>query len=321
MNSYFLRVSFVVVMLAASLPISAMRSFGQTGAQPPPPTDVAVTTKDNVQLKLTYFPSTAGQDAVPVIMLHDYNETRAVFTPLALALQNPPEPEAASQPKIAPRAVITVDLRGHGDSKNAIAPDGTPVELDASRLKPADLEAMILFDMEAVRSFLVQQNDVGALNLNKLCVLGSGMGANVAVIWAARDWAMPPLAVRKQGQDVKALVLLSPRWNYDGLLLTNAMKFAPIQRQLAILLAYGAEDREVRKDAENMHKIFAKYHPEPPPDQAQRQQDLVMIAEKTNLQGTKLLNNSDSTLGLRIAGFIEANLGKKPIPWLQRKKQ
>jgi pimeloyl-ACP methyl ester carboxylesterase len=313
------RFAALYALYTVSLLFVPLVALAQSPGQPPPPTDLLVTTKDNMQLKLTYFPSTAGQEAIPVVMLHDFNETRAVFNPLALALQNPPEPTAASQAKIAPRAVVTVDLRGHGDSKAGTAPDGTPVELDANRLKPADFEAMALFDMEAVRTFLVQQNDAGALNLNKLCIVGSGMGANVAMLWAARDWATPPLPVRKQGQDVKALVLLSPRWNYNGLNLMGAMKFPPVQRQLAIFLAFGAADRDVLKDGENMRKIFARFHPEPQPDQAQQQQDLVLVAPKTNLQGTKLLTAQEFNLGLRIAGFIEANLGRKSYPWVQRK--
>jgi pimeloyl-ACP methyl ester carboxylesterase len=287
--------------------------------QSPPPVDQVLRTKDNVQLKITYYPSPAGQDAVPVVMLHDYNETRAVFAPLATFLQNPPLPQAASQPKIAPRAVITVDLRGHGESKAALAPDGSTVELAPHRLRPADFEAMAQFDMEAVRSFLVQQNDAGALNLNKLCIVGSGMGANVALLWAARDWATPPLPTRKQGQDVKALVLLSPRWNYNGLMVAAAMKFPPIQRQVSILLAYGSGDRDVVKDDENMQKIWAKFHPAPPPDKAQQIQDFVVITPKTNLQATKLLNSEDFGLGPRIASFIEAQVGSKAFPWVARK--
>jgi pimeloyl-ACP methyl ester carboxylesterase len=314
------RLSFwlVVALSASSVLCPRAPVYGQSG-EAPPPVDQVVRTKDNVQLTLTYYPSTAGRDAVPVVMLHDFNETRAVFAPLALALQNPPIPEAASQPKIEPRAVITVDLRGHGDSKAAIAPDGSPVELTPNRLRPADFEAMVLLDMEAVRSFLVQQNDAGALNLNKLTIVGSGMGANVALLWAAKDWATPPLPTRKQGQDVKALALLSPRWNYNGLMLANAMKFPPIQRRISILLAYGTGDRDVVKDAENMQKTWSRFHPAPPPDKAQQIQDFVVLSPKTNLQGTKLLNSEDFGVGPRIASFIEAQVARKPFPWVQRK--
>src|SRR5215212_6328454 len=108
------------------------------GQRVPPPTAVALTTKDGVQLKVTYYPSAAGQDAVPVIMLHDFAETRAVFNPLALALQNPRPPESPTTPKLASRAVVTVDLRGHGDSKTAFASDGSAVELDATHFQLED---------------------------------------------------------------------------------------------------------------------------------------------------------------------------------------
>ena len=45
---------------------------------------------------------------------------------------------------------------------------------------------MSLMDMEAVRSFLVGKNDKEELNLNRLCIVGLGMGATVAVNWAAK---------------------------------------------------------------------------------------------------------------------------------------
>jgi len=286
----------------------------------PPPTVHSLTTKDRVQLKITYYGSNAGQQAVPVIMLHDFNETRAVFERLALALQIPPEPEEApaAAPPIESRAVVTVDLRGHGESKTAFAPDGTALEVDAARFQMEDFQAMVLQDLEAVRSFLVEQNDAGMLNLNKLCVVGSGMGANVGVLWAARDWATPPLPVRKQGQDVKALVLVSPRWRDRGLILRDAFKFPPIQRQLSVLLAYGAADRAVAEDGENIEKILARFHPEPPADQVQERKDFFVYKPQTRLQGTNLLK--EFGLGPRIASFIEARLGSKDFPYVQRKK-
>ncbi|MBA3482191.1 MAG: alpha/beta fold hydrolase [Pirellulales bacterium] len=286
----------------------------------PPPQQVALTTKDGVQLKITYYPSNAGQNAVPIVMLHDFSETRAVFDPLAKALQNPRPPESPTAPRVASRAVVTVDLRGHGGSKTALAPDGSALELNAARFELEDFQAMVAFDMEAVRSFLVEQNDAGMLNLNSLGVVGSGMGANVAVMWAARDWATPPLAARKQGQDVKALVLLSPRWNYRGLELRDAMQFPPVQQELSVLLAYGRADRQITKDCENIRKIFARYHPEPPADLVQTQKDFFVYEPDTALQGTKLLNSREFGMGPRIASFFEARLGSREFPWIQRKK-
>jgi pimeloyl-ACP methyl ester carboxylesterase len=221
---------------------------------------------------------------------------------------------------MAPRAVITVDLRGHGESKTAVSTNGSTAELDATRFQVADYQAMVVQDMEAVRSFLVEQNDAGNLNLNKLCVVGSGMGANVALLWAARDWATPPLAVRKQGQDVKALVLLSPRWNYRGLILRDAMKFPPVQQRLSVFLAYGSADRIFARDGENLRKIFERNHPEPPPDQVQQRKDFFVYDPDTMLQGTKLLNSREFAMGPKIASFIEARLGSSTFPWVQRKR-
>jgi pimeloyl-ACP methyl ester carboxylesterase len=286
----------------------------------PPPTDVTLTTKDGVQLKITYFPSSAGQNAVPVVMLHDIGETRAVFNPLASALHNPRQPESPSAQKMESRAVITVDLRGHGQSKMATAPDGESLELDAARFELTDFQSMVSQDMETVRSFLVEQNDAGMLNLNKLCIVGSGLGANVALLWSARDWATPNLPVRKQGQDVKALVLLSPHWNYRGLILRDAMKFPPVQKQLSIFLAYGRADRRTASDIENIRRIFERNHPQPPADQAQQLQDFFVYDPDTMLQGSKLLNSREFGMGPKIVSFVEARLGSPNFPWLQRKR-
>lgn len=284
------------------------------------PLDYSLTTKDGVQLKITYFPSTAGPQAVPVIMLHDFNETRAVYTPLATMLQVPPPELAATLPPGAPmqgRAVVTVDLRGHGESKAAF--DGeNMVELDASHFRLEDFEDMVLYDMEAVRSFLVDQNDQGKLNLNKLCIVGAGMGANVALAFAARDWSIPSLAARKQGQDVKALVLLSPRKNYKGLSSIEPLKFPPVQQRLAIYLAYGSADPKVTQDCKGIAKIFERYHPEPTAEQAANLKDYFVFAPTTPRQGTELLTVEEFGQAPRIAGFIEMRLGRKDYPHFNR---
>jgi pimeloyl-ACP methyl ester carboxylesterase len=309
----------MTAVLMAALPLAAFAAAQSSSQRPKPPTELALTTKDGVQLKITYYPSSAGHDAVPVVMLHDFGETRAVFNPLAVALQTPRPREVGTDPNTS-RAVVTVDLRGHGESKLAVDRDGSTVELDATRFALEDFQAMVALDMEAVRSFLVEQNDTGMLNLNKLCIVGSGMGANVAVLWAARDWAAPPLPVRKQGQDVKALVLLSPQWNFRGLILRDAMKFPPVQQEISVFLAYGLADRKIAADSENMRKVWDRYHPEPPADQVQERKDFFVYDPDTRLQGTKLLNSPQFTMGPKIANFIEARVGNRNFPWVQRKK-
>lgn len=320
MTSFCVRRALVLAACCAYSLAQAVTAAAQAPGRIPPPQQVALTTKDGVQLKITYYPSNAGQNAVPIVMLHDFSETRAVFDPLAKALQNPRPPESPTAPRTASRAVVTVDLRGHGGSKTAMARDGSALELNAARFELEDFQSMVAFDMEAVRSFLVEQNDAGMLNLNKVGVVGSGMGANVAVMWAARDWATPPLAARKQGQDVKALVLLSPRWNYRGLELRDAMQFPAVQQELSVFLAYGRADRRIAKDCENIRKIFARYHPEPPADLVQTQKDFFVYEPDTALQGTKLLNSREFGMGPRIASFFEARLGSQEFPWIQRKK-
>ena len=44
-----------------------------------PPEEVVLTTKDNVRLGATYYPSSLGREAVPIVLLHDYKEGRTVF--------------------------------------------------------------------------------------------------------------------------------------------------------------------------------------------------------------------------------------------------
>ena len=285
----------------------------------PKPKDIALTTKDGVQLKGTFYPSTEGsrEKIVPVVLLHDYKETRAVYDDLARQLQAAPLNDSTK----APRAVLTIDFRGHGESKTATTIQGNTVELDAANFRNPDFEAMVRFDMEAVRGFLVDKNNSGQLNLNQLCLVGSGMGANVAVLWTATDWSMPPLPRLKQGQDVKALVLVSPRWKYRGLPLLQAIKHPAVQREISIFLAYGEKDRKVAKDAENIYQNFERFHPEPPRDKIAELKDLYRVGVPTTLQGTELLTKRQFDLAPLVDIFIERRLGSKDFTWINRTVQ
>ncbi len=285
------------------------------------PEVISLVTKDGVQLKLSYFPSTRRKGApdakqvTPVVLLHDYKGTRAVFNSLARQLQAPAE----GNTKRPSFAAITVDLRAHGDSTRQILPGGRAIDLDPSKLRRDDYLAMAALDMEAVRSFLVGKNDEGELNLNKLCLVGSGMGANVAANWALQDWTAPPLAVGKQGQDVKAIVLISPRWSHSGLSFQAPMRFRPLKENVAWLLMYGAEDAKVRADVARIHKQLARFHPEPEDAARRAPNSLHMVELPSKLQADTLLRQSGAAVEEQIVNYLVALVANSQQPWISRR--
>jgi pimeloyl-ACP methyl ester carboxylesterase len=286
----------------------------------PAPQVVPLQTRDGVQLKVTYYPSKHGKGTVqakqvtPVVLLHDYKETRATFASLATQLQGPSEGE----PERPSFAVVAVDLRAHGDSTKQVFPDGSQVDLDAARLGKHDFLAMSALDMEAVRGLLVVKNDAGELNLNKLCLVGAGMGANVAALWAAEDWAAPPLAVGKQGQDVKAMVLVSPRWTFNGLSMQPPMRFRPLKQFVAWMLLYGEEDVRVKADINRIKRQLEPLHPSGDVADANQPQSLVVVGLQSKLQGGTLIAKGGPPIENQIIRFLTENVAQKDQPWFTR---
>ena len=279
---------------------------------------VPLTTRDGVQLKISYFPGTArkgslkAKQTTPVVFLHDYKGSRAVFTSLVQKLQAMEKAEV-DRPSFA---AVTVDLRAHGES-NRVA-NNPQIELDASKLNKNDYLAMASNDMDAVRSFLVQKNDEGELNLNKLCLVGSGMGANVAAIWALTDWSYPPLAVGKQGQDVKAVVMISPRWSYNGLLMQLPMKSLVLKRRVAWMIVYGDKDSDFKTDATKLDRQLEKYHPATDDTGARRTRGFNLLNLNTRLQGDSLLTQMGESVDDQIVKFLTENVADTQQPWLSR---
>jgi pimeloyl-ACP methyl ester carboxylesterase len=306
--SFFAR---LIVLGCLLLPTSG--AWAQSRARVAPPEDVLLTTKDGVTLAATYYKSSKGRDAVPIVMLHDHKEQRTIFNALASALQAP------SDERVQSHAVLTVDLRGHGGSTLAVDGNGEAVEIDAAKLRAVDFEDMVTYDMEAVRRFFVDRNDAQELNLNKLVLVGAGMGANVAMIWAGVDWDAPPLPQRKQGQDVKALVLSSPNWRQKGLPLVNAVKHPAVREALSVMLVYGSQDSKAKESAETIYKNFLKFHPEPPIDRVRELKDLFDYPLPTTLQGSKLLVDPQFNMLPNLDNFLKFRVVDQQFPWVQRR--
>ena len=171
-------------------------AFAQAAKEPPASEDKTLTTEDNFDLKASYFKSNGGKDAAVVVLLHGKRGQRRLWTGVATQLQ-----------KSYDFAVLTVDLRGHGDSAFK----------KKTELKKTDYEAMVAMDMKAIKEFLFEEHQKGQLNMAKTGIVGCDFSAAVAIAFAEIDWNEEPYDDNPnadqrtpRGQDVQALVLVSP---------------------------------------------------------------------------------------------------------------
>lgn len=281
---------------------------------PTEPQDVELVASDGVLLAGTYYPADkASRDTPVVVMLADLDESPIVFDRLAFRLQMP-----GADAERRPMAALAIALRGQGDSTRVRLPDGTIADRRGAKVTPADTAAMVKTDMEAVRRFLVDKNDSGELNLNRLGYVGVGFGALVAANAAAVDWAVPNLDRGKQGRDVKALVLVSPPWKQLGLDMLSPIRQPGVQTQVAVMLTYGRDDSKAQQNASRIVvqlergrlKLADEENPTAP---------VIDRPGRSKLQGSAWLKQAGPTGEEMLAEFLDQQLAKPDLPWVQRR--
>lgn len=306
----FRSLSFIAGLLLAWIGLVSPAE-AQDEKKVPPPLESTVLTKDGVGIRFTYYPGMNEKESVPIILLHELKGNRRDLEGLALSLQ-----------KLMGAAVIAPDLRGHGDSTLA----GTK-KLDANTFnRVTDFLPMIDQDVEAVKKFLVDENNKGNLNIDRLAIVGIQMGASIGSLWGMKDWTWPILTSGKQGQDLKALVLISPSPALHGLNLSQGLNaqqpagIAPYRTSVAVMVIAGDKDPKARGDAERVANIFKL-------GRTKEETDSDDIAVRTwypqwydtKLQSTKLLSEASLGVDKMIAGFIEMRCGSgRPFPWTMR---
>ncbi|VAX42098.1 hypothetical protein MNBD_PLANCTO02-1315 [hydrothermal vent metagenome] len=218
--------------------------------------EMSVTTDDGWQIAMTYYQSNVGKEAPVVILLHGKNGNRLIWNV-----------SFAKELHRQGYAVVTVDLRKHGEStprngrKSSTRKNGNSSN-NFGKIKKSDYKKMVLFDLEAVKKFLRQEHEEQRLNLKKIGIVGADMSTVIALNFAARDWLKKPyddaptLATRTpRGQDVRAIVLLSPLRSIPGL---SSRKSVSLLRkpffEIAFLTCVGEKDTESYKDALKIQK-------------------------------------------------------------------
>ncbi|MDX1945311.1 MAG: alpha/beta fold hydrolase [Pirellulaceae bacterium] len=275
----------------------------------PEPEDVTLETKDGVQIRATWYAGTLKKKAVPIIMIHGWEGQRGEYDALARGLQS------------LGYAVICPDLRGHGQSTTVRLADGTPKEIKHETLRQAEIAGMVL-DVEACKKFLMEKNNLGELNIEQLCVIGAEFGCVVALNWALADWSAPVLPAYKQGQDVKALVLLSPVRSFKGITTRDALSHPIIRGKLSTMIVAGKQNAKSYNEARQLHSSMETFHVKvsDDPEEQREKLDLFFIKPETSLEGTKLLANALKVPN-NIANFIKLRLVDKAdeLTWSERR--
>lgn len=290
----------------------------------PAPENVVLATSDGVKLTVTYFgpPATDGGEAkaIPFILLHEWEGDRSQLLQYGAFLQQ------------AGHAAIVPDLRGHGEST---AVEGLKKEIDATKFRKNEIGS-VQKDIERCKKYLVQRNNEGEVNIDMLTVVAVGGTSVLAVEWVLNDWfAFPPINANgiKQGQDVKSLILVSPRKKLKGISLAADWKH-PLYTgakgsALPLMIIWAAGDEEAAKDSESLMKLVEKSRPDPKEIEDEEKRE-----KATTLYGVPL--RSSRLTGAQIMGspavkglwaytnkFVDSKVGahKDSLPWKSRKKE
>jgi len=308
----WLRVAAAMLVTAASHAVAQERPLPAAEEQP-------LETSDGVRFGAWHYaapPET--KPTATVILIHDLGGSHKSVGDLARALQR------------AGCAVVAPDLRGHG-TQTQRSGEGDPHVL----LRKVDFEAMAAShgrvrddpasshrgEIEAVRGWIRRQADAGTLDLDRLCVVGSGLGATLAAMWTVADWNWPPTTAGPQGQQVRALVLVSPAMSKRGLSMVGPMATETIRSSVPILVLAGAGDREASRFFDQLKrfrpKAWFQQRDGQPPEKARDLEDpgdatAFLIQYNTTLSGDKLATDTTLDVASKMKTFLDLMLDKKP---------
>ncbi|MFC1595076.1 alpha/beta hydrolase [Patescibacteria group bacterium] len=179
---------------------------------------IILTTKDGINIAGDYY---AGSSFRGILLLHMMPETRGSWKTFAEELA------------IEGYKVLSIDLRGHGDSTT-----GSMGKLDYQQFSNEE-HASSIHDVEASIEFLEKK---GA---HAIFIVGASIGANLA-LWYAVD----------NPENVKGIALLSPGLDYKGIRSeANAIK---LSSKIRVMLYSGGdqEDEYSKNTVQRLKKIL-----------------------------------------------------------------
>jgi len=277
---------------------ASSKTAGSAAQELPPIEEKTLRASDGWPIHIIYLPSPMKKDGPVVVLLHRQGSNSLVWLRkrgLARLLQN------------AGYAVIAVDLRKHGKSKRKGGPTRSARRAGSGGgLKRADYQAMVARDLEAVKGFIYREHQQQKLNMRKLALVAAEMSCPIAINYTVLDWlkkpyddAPSPEAATPRGQDVQALVLLSPDTSCPGVVTARAIPFIKA-RPISVLICVGAEDSDYVKNAKRIFQQLGGEH--------QTVRRVYYKAYPGKLRGTDLLGKPSIQVEKLIRGFLDKHL-------------
>jgi pimeloyl-ACP methyl ester carboxylesterase len=306
--------AFCAIAAAALTTVAPSAAFAQ-GAKVENRPQVLQALGDGFPIHITYWPALESanpkglENAPVVILLHGEGGNRLIWDKASAPQGGKAFAEVLQS---IGYAVVTVDLRKHGES----VVEGQPTMLDGN-----DYGKMAQGDLGAVKGFLVQEHEQKKLNVRKLGVVASDTMSAVAVQFAELDWAQTPhldgpggMPGTPRGQDVQALVLLSPATNAGRLNATRALNVlkAPVFG-IAFQVIAGTRDTADRRQAEKVYDVVSSIK--------QNEERTEFVRPNTNSRGTDLLANPAAKVELKILPFLDKHVKEREWPWATRKSR
>jgi len=264
-------------------------------AKKQPVTELVLKTEDNVDLKISYYKSISAKDASVVVLLHGQRGQRLQWKGFATDLQTKGD-----------FAVVTVDLRSHGDSSKK------------EKLKKGDYQAMATFDMAAVREFIYEENQKGNLNMSKLGIVACDFSASVALVYTEIDWKKTPFddspvpdQRTPRGQDVKALALISPDTSIPGLFANQAANFV---REIHIPVMVAAAEKN-SQDMAISKKLFEQLA-----QKREKDESLYFAKYPAEVKGMDMVLQ-DADLRSHLYAFLDKYVKQVPSVWRDRRSR
>jgi alpha-beta hydrolase superfamily lysophospholipase len=172
---------------------------------------VALQTEDGVVLVATYWKPKKGSKSTGVVVFPNprSHTQRECYT-------------FAEEMTTEGLAVVTFDFRGSGQSTQSIA-TGTSKKSDSGMIRSEDVLRnaqtidKLTLDLDAIKQFLLRENNAEKLNIRQYSILAVGdLASVVAMNWIATREFGSKNDYTRDGGDIAALCIVSPAVQYKG---------------------------------------------------------------------------------------------------------